>query len=271
MNIERDVLSDVNQYLLGIYHHSQGESNQDFRDRCCDALKKIIDFNHMSWQIKSEQPVKSSHVDMGVYDANKGSYYPSLERSCKIENSGVYHVITLFGDIGRTFSAQDKYLFEYVLVHMATSFRLNIFSLFNQGLHNNIDRAVCNENGKVIEAEEGFYQQLMNKNINCSTTVFKLSHDCVDKAYFIHQSNVTFYTTKKFGYHYLELDRSINDFSVLTNKQKEVCYLLKKSLPNEAIATQLKSSKKTVENHLSAIYEKLAIQSRGSLVSALNK
>ncbi len=271
MNFEEHIIKNLNQYLIDLYHQSQGEDTQTFQDKCCDGLKKTIDFSQIKWEVKSKKPEINLHADAGFSDINENVFYSSLERHCKIDHSGVYHVITLFRKNGIIFNSQDKYLFEFVLPHMAAAFRFNMLSLFNKGLKNSVYRGVCNETGRIIEAEDGFYKKLSDRDINCEAIIFKLNTDSDDIHYFIHQSNLIFYTTKKFGFHYLEFDKSINNLSYLTNKQKEVCYLLKRSLSNEAIAIQLKSSKKTVEHHLVAIYEKLKIQGRGNLVSVLNK
>jgi len=263
MELEDHMVERLNQYLISLYHRSQGGNTRVFQDQCCDELQAIIDFSEIKWDVTPEKPIRFLQIERGDH--------VSLEKYYKVDYSGVYHVITLYRKNGTSFNAQDNYLFEFILPHMAASFRLNVLSLFNQGLQNSVDRGVCNEAGKMVEAEVGFYQQLIDRNVDRADFIVQLDRDCKNASYFIHQSNLTFYVTKKFGFHYFELDKSINKLTNLTNRQKEICYLIKRSLSNEAIAKLSNSSKKTVEHHLVAIYEKLNIQGRGNLVSMLNK
>ena len=263
MELEEHVVERLNQYLISLYHRSQGGNTSVFQDQCCDELQAIIDFSDIKWDVTPKKPIKFLEIE------KNGSV--SLEKYYKLDYSGVYHVITLNRKNGISFNAQDNYLFEFILPHIAASFRLNVLSLFNQGLQSSVDRGVSNEAGKMVEAETGFYQQLIDRNVDRADFIVRLDHECINASYFIHQSNLTFYATKKFGFHYLELDKSINNLTELTNRQKEVCYLIKRSLSNEKIANLSNSSKKTVEHHLVAIYEKLKIQGRGNLVSILNK
>ena len=263
MEFEGHIIKRLNQYIIGLYHRSQGEDTHIFQEQCCNELKAIIEFSEIKWEVKSERPIEHLHIDEGGHS--------SLVKYYKIDYSGVYHVITLYRKNGIIFNSQDNYLFEFILPHIAASFRLNMLSLFNQGSRSSIDRGVCNERGIVVEAELGFYQQLTDRKTDRVDFTFLLDNNSESTSYFIHQSNLTFYITKKFGFHYLELDKSINNLTDLTNKQKEICYLLKRSLSNKAIAKLSKSSRKTVEHHLVAIYEKLEIKGRGNLVSILNQ
>lgn len=52
----------------------------------------------------------------------------------------------------------------------------------------------------------------------------------------------------------------------LTNREKEVALLVAQGLSNREIADKLCISIKTVESHLTRIYEKLGIRSRTRLV-----
>jgi DNA-binding NarL/FixJ family response regulator len=56
----------------------------------------------------------------------------------------------------------------------------------------------------------------------------------------------------------------------LTPRQRQVCELAASGTANRVIAQQLFLSIKTVETHLAAAYEKLGVETREALVSALH-
>jgi DNA-binding NarL/FixJ family response regulator len=53
----------------------------------------------------------------------------------------------------------------------------------------------------------------------------------------------------------------------LTNRQRDILYLLKQGLDNQTIAQKLRLSVKTVESHLTRLYRQLGVQSRLEAVS----
>ncbi len=58
------------------------------------------------------------------------------------------------------------------------------------------------------------------------------------------------------------LDQTSYVDEVLTNREKEILCLLAEGLDNEAIASRLTLSKRTVQNHISTIYAKMGVKSR---------
>ena len=66
-----------------------------------------------------------------------------------------------------------------------------------------------------------------------------------------------------------ELAGLIADAYGLTARERRVTELVAQGLPNAAIAAQLFLSTYTVQDHLKAIFEKLAVSSRGALVARL--
>ena len=59
--------------------------------------------------------------------------------------------------------------------------------------------------------------------------------------------------------------------AVLTNAERRVAVLALDGLSNRAIAEQLVVSVKAVEGHLSKIYRKLGVTSRGALVATIGR
>jgi DNA-binding NarL/FixJ family response regulator len=66
-----------------------------------------------------------------------------------------------------------------------------------------------------------------------------------------------------------ELAGLIADAYCLTARERQVTELVGQGLPSAAIATRLHLSTYTVQDHLKAIFEKLAVSSRGELVARL--
>ncbi len=66
-------------------------------------------------------------------------------------------------------------------------------------------------------------------------------------------------------------EKAPEQLSPLTTRELEVLNLLARGLDNEAIAEQLKLTRRTVQNHVSAIYSKLGVASRAeAILYALN-
>lgn len=55
----------------------------------------------------------------------------------------------------------------------------------------------------------------------------------------------------------------------LTERETEITSLLERGLANNAIASELRISEKTVKNHMTHIYEKLRVRNRGEAIAKL--
>jgi DNA-binding CsgD family transcriptional regulator len=63
----------------------------------------------------------------------------------------------------------------------------------------------------------------------------------------------------------------IDEFSFLTPREKEICYLVQQGYTNLQIAEQLFISINTVKRHIQNIFEKLNVKNRTSLLNKLNR
>jgi DNA-binding CsgD family transcriptional regulator len=61
------------------------------------------------------------------------------------------------------------------------------------------------------------------------------------------------------------------DFSQLTEREKQICEMLREDLTTEEIAKKLGLSQQSVRHAFSEIYEKVGVKNKAELVKALDK
>lgn len=123
--------------------------------------------------------------------------------------------------------------------------------------------AICGSSGTLIEASESFetlLDQMGGHWLECI---------CASASGFIETDDVLCRTYPLHGFICLEAMPLPDSFSVLTSKEKQVCFFLSKAYTNKAVAEQLGSSEKTVENQLTSIYKKSGVRSRAMLIHTI--
>ncbi|MBB1489214.1 helix-turn-helix domain-containing protein [Oceanospirillum sediminis] len=123
--------------------------------------------------------------------------------------------------------------------------------------------AICDSSGIFIEASQAFETILDQMKENW------LENICNSAPGFIETDNILCRTQQAHGFICLEAMRLPDSFSVLTSKEKQVCFFLSKAFTNKAIAEQLGSSEKTIENQLTSIYKKSGVRSRAMLIHTI--
>ncbi|WP_036567122.1 helix-turn-helix domain-containing protein [Oceanospirillum beijerinckii] len=123
--------------------------------------------------------------------------------------------------------------------------------------------AICGSSGAIIEASESFetlLDQMGGQWLECI---------CASAPGFIETDDVLCRTYLLHGFTCLEAMPLPDSFSVLTSKEKQVCFFLSKAYTNRAVAEQLGSSEKTIENQLTSIYKKSGVRSRAMLIHTI--
>lgn len=91
----------------------------------------------------------------------------------------------------------------------------------------------------------------------------------INEAFHINGLNIS-HMCRHAGYYCLETLSLPKAFATFTDKEKKIAFFVGKAKTNKAIARALKSSEKTIENQLTAIYSKLNIHSRALLICKIN-
>lgn len=210
----------------------------------------------------------------------------SFSRSYSCSKTAIQHRFILSPKGAESsFSAEEVVLLEALTVHLMDAFRLNRLSLRKHQFQGRaLNFAVCNEQAVCLELDKEFERclralsfepvhQVALNSVNSSTPVnrFTLPFELTMGGFTIYK-NAVFKVEKVLDIYFLQvMVLNPRDSPLLTPKEKEVCFYLASTLSNAGIADEMRISRKTVENHLAHIYEKLEGCSRAELFVRLHK
>ncbi|WNC73449.1 helix-turn-helix transcriptional regulator [Thalassotalea psychrophila] len=163
----------------------------------------------------------------------------------------------------QTFNSKDKAIKKIIDPHFAEAMSMNILANFNRQCHSSdMCRAIADIHGNILEAEDAFTQSLIEHN-NATTTKVDLPDLKANLAIegFLADGTPVKCLLKD-TLVLIEIKKEVKALINLTNKQLEVCDLLKDGLSDKAIAAKLNISANTVSNHLKAIYKRLDTKNR---------
>ncbi|GLQ74381.1 helix-turn-helix transcriptional regulator [Vibrio penaeicida] len=219
-----------------------------------DNLSKILSEKTFVWSVLRE--------DSALSDIKLHHFH------FQAEGSGVSHILALSESTEIPLDENEKKLVTFILPHLAEGFRLNLLSNFyDSNKHPNSFRALYSKEGHILEQDDGYLPLLVSQGAALDQINASL-FDIQDNVFT--QFGLIFKVNKNENYQIVEACYLGTSFSVLSNKEKVVCYYIGQGLSNEVIASEMGTSRKTTENHLVKIYEKLGISSRALLVSKLN-
>ncbi|WP_319381823.1 helix-turn-helix transcriptional regulator [Thiomicrorhabdus sp.] len=287
------------QVVAAIYHHSQGSTPDDFQQHCYRELSRIVALGEGYWLVQSHdgsQNGKALQTALRHFSAPfdprddcgqdfdeawllSETLEPLSEQACGLRHaygcrlslpqSGVSHSFILTPEtLDRPFSDKDIERLTLLLPHVVEAFRLNVLSRFKRGWESRHDsRAVCTSDGFVLESEGGFSRLLEREFPGWEGK--RLPFSLADAAGFYLLGRVMFRIDKTLDIYHLQAVYLAPGFDGLTSKEKEVCFYLRQALANQGIADAMQISRKTVENHLANIYDKLGQISRADLFRLL--
>lgn len=255
MSLNLNLLNDeLSQYIVGIYHNSQSLQTHDFRAWCLENLSNLLTEKVFVWRVLRDEN--------NVVDIKHHHFH------FQAEGSGVSHILTVSELNESGLDEDEKRLVTFILPHLAEGFRLNLLSNFyDSNKQPNTVRALYSKEGHILEQDDGYLPLLVSQGA---------ALDKINASFFEAKDNVftqfglTFKVENNENYQIVEVCYLGAGFNALSNKEKVVCYYIGQGLSNEVIAREMGTSRRTTENHLAKIYEKLCISSRALLVSKLN-
>ncbi|MFT4928604.1 MAG: DNA-binding NarL/FixJ family response regulator [Phenylobacterium sp.] len=187
------------------------------------------------------------------------------------EHSVIGHVFSFYrAQRDNDFCDDDILLANFALPHLVEAFRINVLSSFGHSTSaRGAVRAVVDRFGEIIEAEEGFYHLMKDKDLlqGSRLTIAQLAQITASEQ--LNLQGLVLTVSFSDGVLYLEAcEASLVDR--LTTRQKEVCQLMIKGLTNQDIADCMPEIKlNTVQAHLRNILKTLKVSSRAAATAYL--
>lgn len=297
----------LGQCIANIYHHSQFTSLESFKQHCYQHINEIVELGVSLWLIQKPDNYSlesnTSFITQFQHDEQLhpegtfaltpklsswiegltptltsvdevGDFIPNLRNvvACRIQlpQSGVTHTFMFTPKEAKSaFTQNEIESLNLLIPHMAEAFKLNILSSYKSDSLQRLGCfAICELDGAVTEMNDGFYRLLMQVFPDWQRGQ-SIPVEIRSGVLFLVKDRVLFKIEQTFDLYHIEAIYLDKVFSSLTNKEKQVCFYLKKTWPNQAIADALGISRKTLENHLANIYVKTGKSGRSALIAQL--
>jgi len=253
----------LNQAIVAIYHAGQAKSLEEFKFQIIYQLESLLDFSEMSWTVNNQKAelllsgaqVADGGIDEKAYDlAIKSERMRNLQQQIKLSS------------LNYNFSEQQRQIVQVLLPHINQSFLFHIRSYLTRSECRGCRQAIYSRNGMLLFAEDG-YDELLNLN----QLAKKIQQQVIARGSIFSQGNLI--VELQWHDELCQVDVTVmpNELQSLTAKELQVAYLISRLMSNKMIADSMTISVKTLENHLTKIYQKLMIKSRSELISFLHQ
>jgi len=188
-------------------------------------------------------------------------------------NQQLYHFISIYReDCNDHFTETDRQIKNFLMPHWAEAFRLNILNSFIRQTESLKVSAICDFHGQFVEVEQGFFNRVAEIKPDWFSNKVDLELKTLCYPYeIVLADDLLLYLDSVDGLIIMQIPLDEDILQGLTKKERDVCEELKKGYPNKMIARNLAISDSTVNNHLTAIFRKLKINSRVALTALINK
>ena len=288
----------LGQCISKIYHHTQGTSLDAFKQHCFREICQIVALGPSYWLIEDTegnllaqtllttntvacpealddsliarlQTVPANGMANKLDDSIFSKQRSACALAVKQADSNLIHRF-LFFPAQKDTSLDEEQLqqLQFIAPHLATATRLK--TLQNARLKrrgNYVAHAICDHSGSILEMSESFRAVLSEQIPEWQCINLPFSPSTTHS--FVIEENCIFYIEPLLGYWSVEVMHFDNMFCQLSNKEKQICFLLKKHFKNKQIAEELGISQKTVDNHLTNIYKKTGLSSRHAVIANL--
>lgn len=190
---------------------------------------------------------------------------------CK-SNYPVQTFIILLNDSSKNkeFAKEDADILHMALPQIIESFEINLVHSFRRKLNEERRyKAICDLNGRIIEAEDGFINFFIDSSSNSPFP--KLPIQCNKISYPYREKvrkNMFLKLDYVDGYLFAELEKSKSQLTI-TKRQQDVGMLLKDGLTNKEIGKSLNLSDVTIKKHIGNMTQKFKVNSRTALAAKL--
>lgn len=284
---------NIGNCIAKIYHHTQGNTLEQFKIACYEEINQIICLGECYWQIDlaSSSPLKlntneklffSPQPAKNSANSNEDSLSDSFSECLSLQSSQqvieciecpdsniTHHFYFSPKDMNAGFSSLDLEYLSLIIPNLTEALRLNILSIYqHQWITKPYANAICDSSGHLNYVDDEFLQILHSINLETTTS---LPMKFINQTPFLQKKNALFKIERVLDLHFIRGFVFNEQFSGLSIKEKELCFYLKQAISNMQIAQIMQLSVKTIENHLANIYFKTNIRSRAHLVACLNK
>lgn len=291
---EPNPVNRLGECIASFYHASQSPCREQFQRACINAINNITPLSRFSWKIDAQQNYihLSKNKWFAIFEGegkiniefvvnDLSTIVPILSEDTELISSNkIFHkkIISCHGarhyfDIEQVcendiLSKNEQTELTMFLPHLAEAFRLHILSQFQKAWKcDGYLGAIIESSGHEIYMERIFDEKIKQAELS-KKELFKMRGFLSQKSFFLYK-DLLFGIEKILDVYFIRMLVFNGVLSNLTLKEKQVCFYVNAAFSNTDISKALKISEKTVENHLSNIYQKINIDSRAKLVSSL--
>ncbi|WP_051640613.1 helix-turn-helix transcriptional regulator [Thiomicrorhabdus sp. Milos-T2] len=279
--------------IAKIYHHTQGNTLEQFKIACYEEINQIICLGECYWQIDlapsyplkinnneklffSPQPAKNTMNSNENSLSDRFSECLSLQSSQQVieciechDSNITHHFYFSPNNMKTGFSSLDLEYLSLIIPNLIEALRLNILSIYqHQWITKPYANAICESSGIFNHVDDEFLQILHDINLKKTRS---LPIEFITQTPFLQKKNALFKIEKVLDLYFIRGFVFKDQFSGLSIKEKEICFYLIQAISNNIIAQKMQLSIKTIENHLANIYLKTNIPTRARLIACLNK
>lgn len=281
-----------------IYHHTQGNTLDTFKQHCFREICQVVDLGPSYWLIEDTErnllaqtllaantvagpdALNDSQIALlqtlpanGMANKLDDNIFSKQLSACALavkqaDSNLIHRFLFLPAQKDRSLDEEQLQQLQFIASHLATATRLKTLQnarLKRRGVH--VAHAICNHSGSILEMSETFRAVLSEQIPRWRGISLPFSPSTTRS--FVIEENCIFHIEPLLGYWSVEVMYFENMFCHLSNKEKQICFLLKKHYKNKQIAEELGISQKTVDNHLTNIYRKTDLSSRHAVIANL--
>lgn len=240
-----------------IYSATLNQNLESFKIACLEQLAGLLPVEQLYWRAETEDCLGGS-VEAANYvyqnQCKKTGFHHQLSASITNNKSGLGYSTAEVLDLLLPHLLSAYSLYQFNAVRLACS-----QLCYDHGLYD------CT--GSAVQATPMYENILSRGRVASGENEFFPSE--LPQGTVVQAGENLFLASALFGFVLVEAVSLPSSFSVLSDKEKQLCFYLGKALPNKKIAGYLGSSEKTVENQLTNIYRKLKLRSRTMLIREL--